>query len=159
MSSWLGMMDDDSDLSVCNVVCNPALVAAVLNHCQQCNRCMTRLECSKDTRIHLSRLCLCRFSLQVALNTTGAAHYVVVVNNSPTLNTAPDATALTNQNATLLFAGQVVAASGDIAVPQANTNITQVINVSPCARRVYMTTLPGVFWSTPAGLLGSLPVS
>ena len=72
--------------------------------------------------------CLCRFTFNVSLNTTGAAHYVVLPANS-SLPTVVDSQTLTLQAAALLFAGYNVAANGDMPIPHAYTNYSQVVLV------------------------------
>ena len=72
--------------------------------------------------------CLRRFTFNVSLNTTGEAHYVVLpANNS--LPTVVDSQSLFVQAAASLFAGFNVAASGDMRIPNANTNYSQVVLV------------------------------
>ena len=72
----------------------------------------------------------CRFTLVVSLNTSGAAHYVVVP-NSPSLVSATslNAAALSTQPATSIFPGTTIAATGDISVPQAFLSVTQTVTV------------------------------
>ena len=70
----------------------------------------------------------CRFSLVVALNITGAAHYVVLPANS-SLPTVVNSQALTTQSAATLFSGYTVAASGDMSIGSAFTNYSQAVLV------------------------------
>ncbi|DBB14474.1 TPA: hypothetical protein ACH3X3_004761 [Trebouxia sp. C0006] len=67
-----------------------------------------------------------QFSLVVALNITGAAHYVVLPANS-SLPTVVNSQALTTQSAATLFSGYTVAASGDMSIGSAFTNYSQAV--------------------------------
>lgn len=70
----------------------------------------------------------CRFSFVVSLNVTGAAHYVVMPANA-SLPTVVDSQTLTTQAAGTVFAGNTIAASGDMPIPDPNTNYPQVVLV------------------------------
>ena len=60
---------------------------------------------------------------------TGAAHYVVLPANT-SLPTVVDSQALTTQSASAIFGGAAIAASGDMAIPTAFTNFSQLVWVS-----------------------------
>lgn len=76
----------------------------------------------------------CSFTLVVSLNTTGAVHYVVVPNSPGLVSAASlNAAALSTQAATSVFPGTTIAATGDISVPQAFLNVTQIVTVGNAA--------------------------
>lgn len=64
----------------------------------------------------------------VSLNVTGAAHYVVMPANT-SLPTVVDSQALTTQAASVLFQGNIIAASGDMNIPSPFTNYSQLVLV------------------------------
>lgn len=89
----------------------------------------------------------CRFSLVVALNITGAAHYVVLPANS-SLPTVVDSQALTTQSAATLFSGYTVAASGDMSIGSAFTNYSQAVLVRGTICCLLTLTFAGLSLST-----------
>ena len=103
-----------------------------LQRCSPCEQCYSAWAVAPPSTLPTpSTMSACSFVLVVALNTSGAVHYVVVP-NSASLNSAAslNAAALTTQAATSVFPGITIAATGDISVPQAFLNVTQTVTVS-----------------------------
>lgn len=73
---------------------------------------------------------VCRFTFEVYLNVTGAAHYVVMPANA-SLPTVLESQTLTTQAAGVVFPGNTIAASGDMSIPKPFTNYSQVVLVRP----------------------------
>lgn len=64
----------------------------------------------------------------MSLNVTGAAYFVVLPANA-SLPAVVDSQVLTTQNASAVLGGAAIAASGNVTIPRAFTNQSQVVLV------------------------------
>lgn len=88
----------------------------------------------------------------VSLNVTGAAHYVVMPTNT-SLPTVVDSQALTTQATSVLFQGNIIAASGEMNIPAPFTNYSQVVLVRPLSLHSFGTISFPITFALACGLL------